>query len=57
MDDFMDRFIQERESTSVKLISTAAQVVDPLEEFDRYFSRPCVDRTVCVDLVAWWGVS
>ena len=33
------------------------QVIDPLEEFDQYFSHPCVDKSVCPDLIAWWGVS
>ena len=35
----------------------ATQVINPLEEFDQYFSQPCVDRSVCTDLIAWWGVS
>ena len=53
-DDFMDQFIKKR---AIPSMSAATQVIDPLEEFDRYFSRPCVDRSVCTDLVVWWGVS
>ena len=53
-DDFMDQFIKKR---AIPSMSAATQVIDPLEEFDQYFSRPCVDRSVCTDLVVWWGVS
>jgi len=54
-DDFMDQFIKKWEA--IPSMSAVTQVIDPLEEFDRYFSCLCVDRSVCTDLVAWWGVS
>jgi len=55
-DNFMDQFIKKREPTLVTSVS-ATQVINPLEEFDQYFSWPCVDQAVCTDLIAWWGVS
>ena len=41
-DNFMDQFIKKREPTLVTSVS-ATQVINPLEEFDQYFSWPCVD--------------
>ena len=55
-DEFMDQFKNNRETTLVTSV-LATQVINPLEESDQYFSQPCVDWSVCTDLIAWWGVS
>jgi len=51
-DDFKDKFIKSRETRLVTSV-LATQVVNPLEESDKYFSCPCVDQLVCTDLIAW----
>jgi len=48
-DKFMDHFIKNWETT---LVTSATQVINPLEESDQYFSQPCVDQSVCHYLFA-----
>ncbi|KAM6489863.1 Ribonuclease H-like domain containing protein [Amanita muscaria] len=55
MDNFMDQFIKKKKPILAIPTSVGYENVNPLEEFKRYFARPCVSRSSCTNAIAWWG--